>query len=121
MLSGLKPETVRTNAAKSTKTTETRKKTSAQSCAGIVQDETKNDVTKIGCIARPLGDRERLRLRIKNDKTNPSFSYPTENRNKRESWNPRACAPIVIEPNQSARPSQPPRMPSIAARDWSKK
>jgi len=82
MLSGLKPETVRTNAAKSTKTTETRKKTSAQSYAGIVQDETKNDVTKIGCIARPLGDRERLRLRIKNDKTNPSFSYPTENRNK---------------------------------------
>ena len=82
MLSGLKPETVRTNAAKSTKTTETRKKTSAQSCAGIVQDETKNDVTKIGCIARPLGDRERLRIRIKNDKTNPSFLVTTSSKDK---------------------------------------
>jgi len=121
MLSGLKPETVRTNAAKSTKTTETRKKYSARSYAGIVHDQTKNDATKIGCIARPLGDRERLRIRIKNDKTNPSFfSYPTENRNKRESWNPRTCGPNVIEPNQSAGPSQPPSMPSIAAWDWSK-
>src|SRR6266478_6671808 len=115
-------ETARTNAAKSTKTTETRKKYSARSYAGIVQDQTKNDATKIGCIARPLGDRERLRIRIKNDKTNPSFfSYPTENRNKSVSWNPRACAPIVIEPNQSAGPSQPPSMPSIAAWDWRKK
>ena len=73
MLSGLKPETVRTNAAKSTKTTETRKNYSAQSCSGIIQDQTKNYATKIGCIARLLGDRERLKLRIKMTKRTQAF------------------------------------------------
>jgi len=122
MLSGLKAETVRTDAAKSTKTTETRKKYSARSYSGIVQDQTKNYATKIGRVARPLGDRERAEAQNQKCKNEPKlFPYPTENGNKRVSWNPRACAPIVIEPNQSARPSQPPRMPSIAARDWSKK